>query len=153
MTPSAPVAVWLPLAVGGIAVAGTIFTRTLAVLTTIELVRWRRRLSSAGFWVDLSIVALAIGVALIAHLVDIGLWAVLFVLCGQFSGFGSAYYYSAADYTTLGYGDVLVTSAWRMLEPLEAANGMLMFGVSTAIVFAVIQGIVQARFTDLRVDR
>jgi len=153
MAPSAPVAVWLPLAVGSIAVAGTIFTHALVVLVTIELVRWRRRLSNAGFWIDLSIVALAIGAALIAHLVDICLWAALFVLCGQFSEFGSAYYYSAADYTTLGYGGALVTPAWRMLEPLEAANGMLMFGVSTAIVFAVIQVMVQARFTDLRVDR
>jgi len=77
-------------------------------------------------------------------------WAILFVICGEFSELGAAYYHSAVNYTTLGYGDLIMTPSWRMLGPLEAANGMLMFGVSTAIIFAVIQRLIQARFTDLR---
>jgi hypothetical protein len=40
--------------------------------------------AGAGFWIDLLIVALAISVALLAHLIDIGVWAVLFVMCGEF---------------------------------------------------------------------
>ena len=75
---------------------------------------------------------------------------ILFVICGEFSELGAAYYHSAVNYTTLGYGDLIMTPSWRMLGPLEAANGMLMFGVSTAIIFAVIQRLIQARFTDLR---
>ena len=59
------------------------------------------------------------------------------------SEIGTAYH-SAVNYTTLGYGDVIMTPAWRMLGPLEAANGMVMFGVSTAIIFVVIQRLVQA---------
>ena len=51
---------------------------------------------------------------------------------------------------SLGYGDLLLTPSWRLLGPLEAANGALMFGVSTAMVFAVIQRLVLARFKDLR---
>jgi hypothetical protein len=43
-----------------------------------------------------------------------------------------------------------MTPSWRLLGPLEAANGMLMFGVSTAMIFAVIQRLIQARFLDLR---
>lgn len=39
---------------------------------------------------------------------------------------------------------------WRLFGPLEAADGMLMFGVSTAMIFAVIQGLIQARFVDLK---
>ena len=149
------IAIWLPLAVGAIVVSGTILTRAVAVLATVDLVRRQRRpdSESSGVWLDLWTVALAIFAALIAHLVDIGLWASLFLICGQFSEFGTAYYHSAADYTTLGYGDVIVTRAWRMLEPLEAANGMVMFGVSTAVIFAVIQRMVQVRFTDLRLAR
>ena len=49
------------------------------------------------------------------------------------------------NYTTLGYGNVIMTPAWRALGPLEAANGMLLFGVSTALIFAVIQRIIQTR--------
>jgi hypothetical protein len=45
---------------------------------------------------------------------------------------------------------LIMTPRWRMLGPLEAANGMLMFGVTTALVFAVIQRLLQDRFADLR---
>jgi|SRR5271155_5322858 len=152
MTQVHQVAILIPLAVGASAVACTIIIRTLAVNATVNFVRRERRLgrAGAGFLIDLSIVALAISVALVAHLIDIAIWAVLFLVCGEFSNFGTAYYHSAVNYTTLGYGDVSMTPAWRMLGPLEAANGMLMFGVSTAIIFAVIQRLIQARFADLR---
>jgi hypothetical protein len=43
-----------------------------------------------------------------------------------------------------------MTPSWRLLGPLEAANGALMFGVSTAIIFAVMQRLIEARFVDLR---
>jgi hypothetical protein len=73
----------------------------------------------------------------------------LFVICGEFPEFGTAYYHSAVNYTTLGYGDVIMTAAWRLLGPLEAADGMLMFGVS-AVIFALIQQLVRNRYVDLR---
>jgi ion channel len=152
MTQSHQIAILVPLAVGAIAVMCTIFIRAAAVVATVNFVRHQRRLgrAGAGFWIDFLIVALAITVALVAHLIEIACWAILFVICGEFSKFGTAYYQSAVNYTTLGYGDVMMTPSWRMLAPLEAANGMLMFGVSTAIIFTVIRGLVQARFTDLR---
>jgi hypothetical protein len=43
-----------------------------------------------------------------------------------------------------------MTPSWRLLGPLEALDGMLMFGVSTAMIFAVIQRLLRARYTDLR---
>jgi hypothetical protein len=100
--------------------------------------------------IDLAIVALVASFAFVAHLIEIALWAVLLVICGEFQGFGSAYYQSAVNYTTLGYGDLLLTPSWRLLGPLEATNGALMFGASTAMVFAVVQRLVLTRFEDLR---
>ena len=55
---------------------------------------------------------------------------------------------STPIYTTLGYGDVVMSSSWKLLGPLETADGMLMFGVSTAMLFAVIQRLIQTRFRD-----
>jgi hypothetical protein len=52
------------------------------------------------------------------------------------------------NYTSLGYGDIVMSPSWRLLGPLEAANGLLMFGISTAMIFAVIQRLVQPRFED-----
>jgi Ion channel len=142
----------LPLLVGGGAVACTILIHALTMAATINLFRHERRLgrAGAGALIDLAILALAISLAFVAHLIEIGLWAVLLVLCGEFQEFGNAYYHSAVNYTTLGYGDVLLTPSWRMLGPMEAANGALMFGVSTAMIFAVVQRLVLARFEDLR---
>ena len=152
MTQVHQVAILIPLAVAASAVACTIIIQALAVIATVNFIRRERRLGrvGAGFLIDLSIVALAISVALVAHLIEIAIWAVLFLVCGEFSNFGTAFYHSAVNYTTLGYGDVIMTPAWRMLGALEAANGMLMFGVSTAIIFTVMQRLIQARFADLR---
>jgi len=124
----------------------------LALSATVHVVRHERRLGhvGAGFWIDAAIVGVAISFAFTAHLVEIALWALLFMVCGEFPEFGIAFYHSAVNYATLGYGDVIMTPSWRLLGPLEAANGSLMFGVSTAMIFAVIQRSIHARFVDLR---
>ncbi len=97
-----------------------------------------------------AIVAVAISFALAAHLVEIGVWVLLFMICGEFLEFATAFDHSAVDYTTLGYGNVVMSPSWRLLGPLEAANGMPMFGVSTAMLFAVILRLLHARLSDLK---
>src|SRR5215831_14003921 len=152
MTQNHQFAILLPLVVGVGAVTCTIFVHALALAATVNFVRYERKLGrlGAGALIDLTIVALVIAFAFVAHLIEIALWAVLLVLCGEFQEFGIAFYCSAVNYTTLGYGDLLLTPSWRLLGPLEAANGALMFGVSTAIIFAVIQRLLLTRFEDLR---
>jgi hypothetical protein len=141
-----------PLVLSAGAVVCTIFVHALTLAATVNLVRHERKRgrAGAGAVIDLAIVALVISFAFVAHLIEIALWAVLLVLCGEFQEFGTAFYCSAVNYTTLGYGDLLLTPSWRLLGPLEATNGVLMFGVSAAMVFAVIQRLVLARFEDLR---
>src|SRR5262249_1631728 len=106
--------------------------------------------AGASALIDFRIVALVIAFAFVAHLIAIALWAALLIICGEFSEFGTAFYHSAVNYSTLGYGDLLMTPSWRLLGPIEATNGVLMFGVSTAMVFAVIQRLALVRFDDLR---
>ena len=147
-----PVAIWIPLAVGASALAATIVIHALAVSATVNFGRCQMRAGRAGaqFWTDVAIVAAAISFMLGAHLLEMGVWAVLFIVCGEFPEFALACYHSAVNYTTLGYGDVVMTGSWKFLGPLEAANGLLLFGVSTALVFAVIDRVIRARFSDLR---
>jgi hypothetical protein len=147
------IAIWLPLAVSAGAVVATIAIHALAVTATVNFVRREIKLrrTGAGFWPDVTIVSVAISIALVAHLLEIGVWAMLFMLCREFPAFATAYYHSAVNYTTLGYGDLIMTPPWRLLGPLEAATGMLMFGVSTAVIFAVMQRLIYERFADLRV--
>jgi ion channel len=146
------VAILVPLGVGTCVFVCTIFIHALALGATVQLVRRETRLgrAGAGFWIDVVIVAMTISFAFAAHLVEIAVWAALFVICGEFPEFEPAFDHSAVNYTTLGYGDVVMTPSWRFLGPLEAANGALMFGVSTAMVFAVIQRLTRARLADFR---
>jgi hypothetical protein len=104
MTQIHQIAILFPLAVSAGAVVCTIFVHALALGVTVNFVRHERRLgrAGAGAWIDLAIVALVILFAFVAHLIGIGLWAALFVICGEFQEFGNAYYHSAVNYTTLG---------------------------------------------------
>jgi hypothetical protein len=147
-----PVRILIPLAVGSIAVLCTIFIHALALGGTVSFFRHERRLgrTGTGFWINLAIAGQVISFAFLAHLVEIALWAGLFIVCGEFQEFGTAYYHSAVNYTTLGYGDFIMSPSWKLLGPLEAADGALMFGVSTAMIFAVTQRLIVAQFADLK---
>jgi hypothetical protein len=152
MTQPDRVAILLPLLVGAGATVCTICIHAMAVGGTVNLIRHEQKLGKlgSGFTVDLPIVAIVILMALVAHLVEIAVWAALFIVCGEFADFGLAFYHSAVNYTTLGYGDLIMSPSWRLLGPLEAADGSLMFGLSTAIAFAVVLRLIQARYADLR---
>lgn len=152
MTQMHRIAILVPLAVGAVAILCTIMIHALPLTATVNFVRREKKLGrvGTGFWIDIGIVARAILYALAAHLTEIALWAVLYVVCGEFRDFGTAYYHSAVNYTSLGYGDLIMSPSWKLLGPLETANGMLLFGVSTAMIFAVIQRLVEARFVDLK---
>jgi hypothetical protein len=152
MTQIPRIPILIPLAVAAAVILCTIFIHALPVSATLEFLRRARRLGRTGknFWSDFVIIVLAMLATLAAHLIEIALWARVFVLCGEFPDFGTAYYHSAVNYTTLGYGDLIMSPHWQLLGPLEAANGMLLFGVSTAMVFALIQWLIEARFADLR---
>ncbi len=73
-----------------------------------------------------------------AHIVEVAVWALSYVLVKGVSHVHDAYYLAFVNFTTLGYGDLLPTQSWRLLGPITAANGMLLFGWSTALIFAVL---------------
>jgi len=67
-----------------------------------------------------------------AHGAEVLLWAFTFVTAGVFDTLEPAFYFSLVAYTTLGFGDIIVPTDWRLLSGFAAANGFLMFGWSTA---------------------
>ncbi|MGC2111345.1 MAG: potassium channel family protein [Candidatus Korobacteraceae bacterium] len=70
------------------------------------------------------------------------LWASCYRwLC--FSSWESAFYFSAASYSTVGYGDVVLPSRWHLLGPLESMMGVLMCGISVSLLFALITRLVE----------
>jgi hypothetical protein len=74
-----------------------------------------------------------------SHVVQIWIWAIVYVALGEFGSLDDAVYFSIVAFTTLGFGDIIPSPDWRLMASCEAAAGMLMFGLSTAFLFQVIR--------------
>jgi hypothetical protein len=99
----------------------------------------------ANLWGAFSILSITLFFLLANSLLQVGLWATVFVLVGQFEHYSEAFYHSAVNFATLGYGDVVMEPPWRMLGALEAISGVLMLGLSTATLSTVFGKLLQLR--------
>ena len=81
----------------------------------------------------------------LAHVLEIGLWALFYHLSHCFPDAESAFYFSGSTYTCVGYGDLLLPIRWRILGPIESLTGILMCGLSASAFFALVSRIVKAR--------
>ena len=93
---------------------------------------------------SLLIIVLFSGIMLL-HITETSMWAVFYYTRGLFEDFETALYFSLTSYTTIGYGDVLLPHRWRLLGAVEGVSGVLLCGVSTAFIFAVINAMFQIR--------
>jgi hypothetical protein len=75
----------------------------------------------------------------LAAFLEAVIWSVTYLSIGAFRAFEEALYFSFVTFTTVGYGDIVLREDFRLLASLEAANGVIMFGWSTAIVITAIQ--------------
>jgi hypothetical protein len=80
-----------------------------------------------------------IPVLMFAHLSEVLVWSLAYVLVGAVPAGADPVYFAFVNYTTLGYGDVTPAERWRLLGPMTAMNGVLMFGWSTAVIFEVLR--------------
>ena len=95
-----------------------------------------RRLPS-GVRTDYKAISLVLLVLFVGHLLQFATWAALFLGLGEFTDFQTAFYHSTVNFTSLGYGDIVMSEQWRLLGALEAANGVLMFGLTAGTVLSV----------------
>ena len=82
------------------------------------------------------------GVALLMFffsMVEVFVWALVYMWVGVFQKMEAALYFSTVTFTTLGYGDILLDEKWRLMAAFEAANGIIIFGLTTAVVVGVVQ--------------
>jgi hypothetical protein len=77
----------------------------------------------------------------LASIMEVLVWASTFLALNAIQGLEKALYFSMVTFTTLGYGEIVLNEQWRLLASFEAANGIIMFGWSTAIVIAVVQNV------------
>jgi hypothetical protein len=72
-------------------------------------------------------------------------WAALLLRLGALGSLEEALYFATVSFTTLGYGDILLGPEWRLLGAVAAANGTIIIGWTTAMVFLAVQEIYRAR--------
>jgi hypothetical protein len=101
-----------------------------------KLARWAGEHHS--FWRVGVFMQIVLAELMAVAVLQIAMWAWVFILCEEFTTFEVAFYHSAVNFTTLGYGDHVMSEEWRILGPLEALNGMVLLGVTSAIIFAVL---------------
>ena len=109
-------------------------------------VRWLRdRTTAAGrFWPGTWLFIRLAGWIVLLHLVEITMWALLYVRKAAMADLPSALYFSAVTYTTTGYGDLVLPPDWRLVGAIEALTGILMCGWSTGFFFVVVSRMFQA---------
>jgi Ion channel len=116
-------------AIHAVLVAVVVVTAHRAVGATLGLPPIRRLIAVTGA---------VVAVLLLAHVAEVAVWALFYWLAGVAPA-ADPFYFAFVNYTTLGYGDVVPSADWRLIGPITAMNGVLLFGWSTAVLFDVIR--------------
>lgn len=111
----------------------------LVVLAIQFYVHNRQVVDSPSFASTLGMICAVMVLLVVGNFIQIAIWAGLFVYLGEFTDFATAVYHSAVNFATLGYGDIVMSEQRRILGPMQAINGVLMVGVSTAVMMSALQ--------------
>jgi voltage-gated potassium channel Kch len=130
--------VLLHFAYAAILVFGTVL---IHVACTAGVIVWLRSLATHHWALRTSVRRAAVLGALVlvmsmVGLLESGLWAGFYLMVDALPTLEDAIYFSLVTFTTLGYGDITLDERWRVLAAFEAANGIIMFGWTTAIIAA-----------------
>ena len=82
---------------------------------------------------------------LLLHVIDTVIWAVFYYIRELFPTFETSLYFSLTSYTTIGFGDVVLPERWRLLGAVEGISGVLLSGLSTALLFLILQYLLRLR--------
>ena len=80
-----------------------------------------------------------VSVLMFAHGLEVIVWSVAYSFVDAAPATANLVYFAFVNYTTLGYGDIIPTEHWRLIGPITAMNGVLLFGWSTAVIFEVLR--------------
>jgi hypothetical protein len=94
-----------------------------------------------------------VSVLMAAHTCEVIVWALAYSIVNAAPPGTDLLYFAFVNYTTLGYGDIIPLERWRLLGPITAMNGILLFGWSTAVIFEVLRRAMGRVSQDVAVTR
>ncbi len=122
------------VSVGNIAIHALVMTLVVHVAQTASMTK---KTQPSLFLIAVMIPT--VSVLMIAHVLEVAVWALAYSLVGAAPPGADLVDFAFVNYTTLGYGDVIPVERWRLLGPMTAMNGVLLFGWSTAVIFEVLR--------------
>ena len=130
----------LPLLLSAALVALTVIIQITGLAVLIWMMRRRaKRYGDFVYVLQQAGVILAVVLGLfVMHGVQIWMFAAVFMLLGEFQTFEAALYFSTSTFTTVGYGEVVIESRWRIVAAIESAAGFLVLGWSTVFLISVL---------------
>ena len=130
------------LLVGLSAMVTCLFLQLVLIVHALRYYRRRHHLANnPSFWSNVAVIIGVMLILIMGNLAQVALWALLFLALEEFQRFSEAFYHSAVNFATLGYGDFVMSAKRKLLGPLEAINGALMIGLSTAALISVFQDV------------
>jgi hypothetical protein len=126
------------LLIGGFLMALCVVVHALGLTAALSWTKRNRTAETWQFWPSVRLLICLACWIIFLHLINILLWAFLYKWKHALPELSSATYFSAVTYTTTGYGDIVLTKAWRLVGAIEALTGLLMCGWSTGFFFAVV---------------
>ena len=109
------------------------------VMTAVVLVARRATARERPASAALAVMIATVSVLMLAHIAEVSVWALAYALVDAAPSGADVLDFAFVNYTTLGYGNVVPVERWRLLGPMTAMNGVLMFGWSTAVIFEVLR--------------
>lgn len=128
------------LLVSAVMVLATVIIQIAGLAVLIWMMRWRAK-RFAGFTYVIQQIGVILAVVMglfVIHAVQIWLYAALYLVLGSFETFEAALYFSTSSFTTVGYGEIVMTSDWRIVSAIQSANGFLLLGWSTVFLISVL---------------
>ena len=86
-----------------------------------------------------ALLMITLNALMVAHVVEIAMWATLYAWMGVETATASAFEFAFENYTALGYGDAVPGGGYRLIGPITSLNGLLLIGWSVAIIFEVLK--------------
>ncbi|ACL57252.1 potassium channel family protein [Methylobacterium nodulans] len=127
------------LTVGAIGSICNIIAHSVMMTALIKLARAHTNLTKYSALALSRVMAPAVCVLMAAHIFEVVIWALIYKVVGVASAESDLMYFAFVNYTTLGYGDITPVERWRLLGPVAAMNGILLFGWSTAVIFEILR--------------
>ncbi|TMJ24801.1 MAG: two pore domain potassium channel family protein [Alphaproteobacteria bacterium] len=126
------------LALATVMVGLTVTVHFFGLMALLWMLRTRARSVHDSWTREGGAIFLVVLGLMLIHAMEVWLYAGCYLALGALPDIETAIYFSTASFTTIGYGDVVLDRQWRLVGAIEGANGLLLFGWSTAFLFSVI---------------